>query len=71
MEVVFAMEIDGITPAGVSDKKLLETQQDAQVRVLKKQLEGEGSVKAQLIEGATDSGGATRPGVGDKLNVVA
>lgn len=65
------MAIDGITPASVSDQKLLETQQDAQVRLFKKQLDQEGSVESQLISSAAESTPPTKPGVGDKLNIVA
>ncbi len=64
------MGIDGISPAGVSDQKLLETQQDAQVRLLKKEGDQKASIEGQLIAGATESA-PPKPGVGDKLNIVA
>jgi Putative motility protein len=63
------MSDSDISIASISNQKLEDTQQKAQVNVLKKALDQKGEIAAQLIEGA---GGRTLPeGVGAKVNTVA
>jgi hypothetical protein len=62
------MDVQNISPAGISQAKQAEMQSKAEVKVLKKQLDNEGSVEQKLISEAT---APLRPGVGEKLNKIA
>jgi Putative motility protein len=64
------MEVKGISPAGISQAKQAEFQSKAEVKVLKKQLDNQGSVEQKLIAEAT-APTALPPGVGEKLNKIA
>jgi hypothetical protein len=68
------MEIGGVsssalTPSAISQSKQAQTAQNAEVRVLKKKLDSEGTVESKLIESATEESPA--PGKGKLLDVSA
>lgn len=58
-----------ISIASISAQKNAQVSQEAQVSVLKKQLNQQAEVAAQLIESATQS--TPPPGVGGKINITA
>jgi Ethanolamine utilization protein EutJ (predicted chaperonin) len=62
------MDVQSISPAGISQAKQAELQSKAEVQVLKKKLDSEGSVEQKLI---TEAATSLPPGVGGKLNKIA
>ncbi len=61
---------DEISIASISNKKLEDATQQAQVAVFKRELDQQGDVVKTIIEGATKPT-ILPPGVGTKVNTVA
>lgn len=65
------MAIEGIA-AGASDAKLSAAKSQAQVSVLKKQLDQSGDVALKVLDSAAPTDKPlTKPGIGEKLNLQA